>query len=84
MVNKKSIHVSIRLPARLHSMVNEIAPLYENNFTDALCAILKAFEFSSAHKEMLEKLKVLRFYVLIRNAQVEGRIEELRKSKRNG
>jgi hypothetical protein len=82
-VNKKTEHVSLRLPKRLYDMVEEISLLFGGNFTEALCEILKDFEFSPKHKEMLDKLSVMRFYVIMRNAEIRNKLEEIREKKKD-
>jgi len=79
----KTIKRSIRIPVFLHEMVEDLMPLYDNNYSKTLCAILEMWRFSNQHEELIDKLAVMRYELLLRTAQLTDKLKELKLKAKN-
>lgn len=69
---------SVRLPVFLIDMIEELMPLYDNNFSRTLVEILDMWRYSDRHKELIGKLAVMRYELMYRKARLE---EKMKKSQ---
>jgi len=76
--NTKTKKVSIRFPQYLVDMIEEIMPLYENNFSKTVCAVLDMFRLSQQKtiKNMTESIATMRFELMIREAQLNEKLKK--------
>ena len=74
------VWVSFRLPARLYKILEDISVLYDNNLTEALVAVLSAFEYSPEHQKLLDKIAVMTYRIKLRHEQM---IQELKEELNN-
>lgn len=72
----KTKKVSVRLPLFLIEMIEEIMPLYDNNFSKALIVILESWRYSNSHKGLIEKIATMRYEMLLRKAQLEEKMKK--------
>lgn len=75
---KKTVKISIRLPARLYEMLETIQPLFNFEITDTIVHILKYYENSPDHQEQLLKLSRAHFVALWRKWEIEENFKELK------
>lgn len=73
MPNIKTIKRSIRFPQYLIDMIEELMPLYDNNFSKTVCAILDMFRLSQEQtiKKLTDRIATMRFELMLREAQLK-------------
>jgi len=75
--NTKTVKHSIRFPQYLVDMIEEIMPLYDNNFSKAVCAVLDMFRLSQQKtiKNMTDRIATMRFELMLREAQLKEKFQ---------
>lgn len=74
--NTKTKKVSIRFPQYLVDMIEELMPLYDNNFSKTVCAVLNMFRLSQQKtiKNITNKIANMRFELMLREAQLKEKL----------